>query len=934
MLFRHTARVIVPHYTKRNVISHTPSWTLLSKRTIYSSTGVVDQHLSADTLHNVEQHWKPRLQSCLPVPPPDAAKYYVLSMFPYPSGKLHMGHVRVYSISDTFAHYYRMLGYNVIHPMGWDAFGLPAENAAIENCVSPAVWTKDNIAKMKEQLMELGCTFDWDRELATCEPEYYRWTQFIFLKLYQEGLVYQKDSMVNWDPVDQTVLADEQVDGDGRSWRSGALVEKKPLKQWFFRTTNFSKNLLEGLEDPSLINWRAVVAAQRNWIGDCSGTNLDFKLMVDGVEGEQKLDVWTDQPEFVHGAEFIVLHPEHLVSTLHPGANLEAVNPFTGSIIPVIVSGDVQYSYGAQTVLAFPSVVEAHRAMATQFNITPTAQITSISSGEVTLTNSGPLSGLSLHSARIAVMDQARKEGIGGHHTSSNLKDWLISRQRYWGTPIPVVHCSACGPVPVPADQLPVTLPPMSGDQLASKGPSPLLQCEDWLATTCPECGGQARRETDTMDTFVDSSWYFMRYLDTKNDAEPFSIEAVKNMPVDLYIGGMEHAYLHLYFARFFTHFLHSIGLSPVKEPFCNLITQGMVKGRSYRLKSSTKYLKPDQVYEEDGKFYENDTNAPIVTEWEKMSKSKHNGVDPGSMFEVYGCDTVRLMMLCNVGPGSDRNWSEETYPGIRNMQIKLWKLVYQAVDLQEKTLPEMRYDEEMQEYRDKLRVARNTHLRHVNYNYSHTRNLAVVIARVNSMIAAAWSVPGQVKRDAPEYQQLLGNILIALAPIAPHMVAELWESFRSVRSQLCDDFDWSSGVFHQTWPQLDQSTNLELKVMANKKEVARIPVAKWYFDTLTEEQAFDLACHDNSIQDNVLPHDINTKNFSKVDGFEAVLELFFNRPEKSKETMSPEEFEKKKIADKLARKEEKLAKKAAREERTRIYNENIARREKISKTK
>ena len=251
------------------------------------------------------------------------------------------------------------------------------------------------------------------------------------------------------------------------------------------------------------------------------------------------------------------------------------------------------------------------------------------------------------------------------------------------------------------------------------------------------------------MDTFVDISWYFLRYLDSKNNTEPFSKEAVNNMPVDLYIGGMEHAYLHLYFARFFTHFLHSIGLSPVKEPFCNLITQGMVKGRSYRVKSSTKYLKPDQVYEECGKFFVKDTNAPIVTEWEKMSKSKHNGVDPGSMFAVYGCDTVRLMMLCNVGPGSDRNWSEETYPGIRNMQIKPWKLVYQAVDLQEKTLPEMRYDKEMQEYRDKLRVARNTHLRHVNYNYSHTRNLAVVIARVNSMIAAAWSVPGQVKRDA-----------------------------------------------------------------------------------------------------------------------------------------------------------------------------------------
>merc|ERR1719318_1182551 len=529
-------------------------------------------------------------------------------------------------------------------------------------------------------------------------------------------------------------------------------------------------------------------------------------------------------------------------------------------------------------------------------------------------------------------MEEARKQGIGGHSVSSHLKDWLISRQRHWGTPIPIVHCDSCGAVPLPPEQLPVVLPPRPGGTLASRGP--YQHCEEWLATTCPECGGQARRETDSMDTFVDSSWYFLRYLDSANTEQIFSSQAVQDMPVNLYIGGVEHAYLHLYYARFITHFLHSVGLCPVKEPFSSLITQGMVKGRSYRLKRSTKYLAADAVYEEGGKFYESGTDAPVVAEWEKMSKSKHNGVDPGTMFDKYGCDTVRLMMLCNVGPASDRNWSEDTYPGIRNMQIKLWKMVHQAVHLQDKTLPEMRYDEEMQEYRDKLRLERNTHLRHVNFNYSHTRNLAVVIARVNSMIAAGWGVPGQVKRDAPEYQQLLGNILIALAPIAPHMVAELWESFRSVRSKLCDDFEWTSGVFHQTWPQLDQTSNLELKVMANKKEVARIPVAKWYFDTLTEEQAFALACHDNTIQDNVLPHDIKTKNFSKIDGFEAVLELFFDRPEKPKATMSPEEFEKKKIADKLARKEEKLAKKAAREERKRIYNENLARREKISKTK
>jgi len=404
---------------------------------------------------------------------------------------------------------------------------------------------------------------------------------------------------------------------------------------------------------------------------------------------------------------------------------------------------------------------------------------------------------------------------------------------------------------------------------------------------------------------------------------------------VNLYIGGVEHAYLHLYYARFITHFLHSVGLCPVKEPFSSLITQGMVKGRSYRLKRSTKYLAADAVYEEGGKFYESGTDAPVVAEWEKMSKSKHNGVDPGTMFDKYGCDTVRLMMLCNVGPASDRNWSEDTYPGIRNMQIKLWKMVHQAVHLQDKTLPEMRYDEEMQEYRDKLRLERNTHLRHVNFNYSHTRNLAVVIARVNSMIAAGWGVPGQVKRDSPEFQQLLGTILLVLAPMAPHMVAELWDSFRSVKNRLCQDFDWDKGVFHQSWPQLDITTNLELKVVGNKRELVKIPVVKWYFDTLTEDQAFDLACHENIIQDQVLPHDIDSKIFSKIDGFEAVLELNYTGPVTvhPEKLLSPEEFKKKKAADKLAKKQEKLAKKAAREERIKIYNENIARRDKITKT-
>ena len=723
--------------------------------------------------------------------------------------------------------------------------------------------------------------------------------------------MYQSESIVNWDPVDNTVLADEQVDPQGKSWRSGAMVEKKPLRQWFFKTTNFAKNLHDGLKDPSLINWRYVTQAQEHWIGDCCGTNVEFRVKIGGELSDKRLTVWTDKPEFLHVAQFILLHPEHILSS-EAGQGLRAVCPLTAREIPVSVSGEAEYPHrDCRTLLGMPSIEPSHRDL-TQ-----------------TLAEDVPLHVMA--SNRDEVMKRLRELGVGGYETSANLKDWLISRQRYWGTPIPMVHCPDCGPLPVPCDQLPVRLPPR--EQVSPGSGSPLASCEDWVTTSCPKCGGPATRETDTMDTFVDSSWYFLRYLDSLNDQEPFSTEAVKDMPVDLYIGGMEHAYLHLYFARFFTHFLHSIGKVPCKEPFLNLITQGMVKGRSYRLKSSTKYLKPDEVYEEDGKFFQRGTGAPVVTDWEKMSKSKHNGVDPQTMFDQFGCDTVRLMMLCNVGPASDRNWDIDTYPGIRNMQIKLFKLVHQAVELQSVTLPEMRYDEELQDYRNKLRQERNTHLRHINYNYNLTRNLAVVIARVNSLINAVWSVPGQVKKDAPEFQQMLGEILIILAPIAPHMVSELWASFCSVNKKLYSDFEWNKGVFHQNWPSLDPNFNMELNVRCNRKKAGKINVAKWYFDTMTEDQAFDLCCCEQMIQDEWLQYDVVNKKFNKIDDFEATLELTFDVPEDQKPKLSDDEKKKLKQEQKEAQRREKLAKKAARAERTKIYEQNLARKERVAKT-
>ena len=472
-----------------------------------------------------------------------------------------------------------MMKTKVIHPMGWDAFGLPAENAAIERNIQPAKWTRQNIESMKSQLHDMACLFDWDREFATCDPSYYKWTQYLFIQMHKAGLAYQKDAIVNWDPVDQTVLADEQVDDQGRSWRSGALVEKRPLRQWFLKTTNFSKDLYDGLSDPTLENWKDIFEIQKNWIGECNGTNVDFQIesMKDSL-----ITIWTDKPQHLPGVAFIGLAPGHIldrkdiVLTKKNGITIMkiyAINPFTNVRIPIIISDDFTEDF-----LGIPEVIEGHEKFANDSNIVYKPM--SLNDKKEFLF--GDFKGLDETSAQEKAMEKLREMKIGGYWTSSRLKDWLISRQRYWGTPIPIIHCPNCGPVPVPEKDLPVELPIL--DSLSVKGKSPLLQAEDWINTTCP-CSRKvpAKRETDTMDTFVDSSWYFARYLDPHNEKVPIGKEAAKNMPVDLYIGGKEHATLHMYFARFFTHFMHSIGLLPIKEPFQSLLVQGMVKGKSYR---------------------------------------------------------------------------------------------------------------------------------------------------------------------------------------------------------------------------------------------------------------------------------------------------------------------------------------------------------------
>ncbi|KAB7498158.1 putative leucine--tRNA ligase, mitochondrial [Armadillidium nasatum] len=568
---------------------------------------VIVDYSNENVLHNARSH----------------EKKYILSMFPYPSGNLHLGHVRVYTISDVMARFYRMKGWKVIHPMGWDAFGLPAENAAIERGVDPHEWTKSNINSMKNQLKSLGLSFDWWREVATCDPDYYKWTQFIFLKLFQEGLAYRKEAIVNWDPIDQTVLANEQVDENGFSWRSGAKVEKKVLTQWFIKSTKFSKDLLKDLSDPHLKNWKDISTIQKNWIGDCNGYVIEMRLIDSNnklIDSFSYLPVWMSEPEYLTSIGFLSVKSDHILNTEShidysidgfKVLNIKAVDPISKRLIPIIVNvGAVDEEVEIQVGL--PHLRERDHQICEKLKLAIPQPI--IESEKKIL--------------REQIITKLKEINSGGYECSSVLKDWLISRQRYWGTPIPIVYCNDCGTVPVPEEQLPVILPQVN--KKVGKGVSTLKEAQDWLKCPCPSCGKLGKRETDTMDTFVDSSWYFLRYLDPKNNKELINKDKGHDlMPVDLYIGGKEHAVLHLYYARFIYKFLSHIGLASHKEPFKELLVQGLIKSKSYRVKSSGKYLREEEVDFSVSPPVEKNTKEHLTVEFEKMSKSKHNGVNP-----------------------------------------------------------------------------------------------------------------------------------------------------------------------------------------------------------------------------------------------------------------------------------------------------------------
>lgn len=586
-------------------------------------------------------------------------------MFPYPSGNLHMGHVRVYSISDTIARIQKLSGKNVIHPIGWDAFGLPAENAALERKIKPDEWTNANINSMKQQLFKLGYEFDWDREFSTCDPKYYKWTQFIFLKLFEKGLAYQSkvnlikwmnycicmkhikkclsilQAEVNWDPVDKTVLADEQVDDLGCSWRSGAKVEKKRLTQWFIKTTKFAKQLYHGLQSEKLENWGDIINLQQHWIGECNGIVATFSIKINDTV--KYFDVWTSEPyKFIYG-KFITMRKGNVIieDLLVTQSNLVCYNPISDITIPIYITDDVQYPVGRDIYLASPQFDENDSELSRRLGVSVAKDSNEIN----------------VQAENLRATEIAQKKNVGGHAVSSKLKDWLISRQRYWGTPIPIIHCSNCGAVPVPYEELPVTLPERNS---STSGIQTLAQSEEWINCKCPKCKSDAQRETDTMDTFVDSSWYYYRFLDPHNENMPFDKDKlIGKTPVNIYIGGKEHAVLHLYYARFMSYFLHSLGWTPTEEPFRKLVVQGMVMGQSYKVKSSGKYIPAISVEKIGTDYKEKGTGEEVSVQWEKMSKSKHNGENPEKLLATYGCDTIRLLMLADVPPSTSRHWSD-----------------------------------------------------------------------------------------------------------------------------------------------------------------------------------------------------------------------------------------------------------------------------------
>jgi leucyl-tRNA synthetase len=749
-------------------------------------------------------------------------KYYVLEMFPYPSGRIHMGHVRNYSIGDVVARYKRMRGYNVLHPMGWDAFGLPAENAAIEQGIRPEIWTQENIHYMKTQLKRMGLSYDWEREIATCDPDYYRWNQWIFLEFFKRGLAYKKNSSVNWCPSCQTVLANEQVI-DGACWRCESTVTQKQLDQWFFRITDYAEQLLEDLE--RLGGWPdKVVTMQRNWIGKSVGAEILFSL----VGREDALRVFTTRQDTVYGATFVSLAVEHpLALELCQGTGQEKAvkdfvertknshakrgaeeeekegiftgaycrNPFTGETIPIYLANFVLMEYGTGAVMAVPAHDQRDFEFARKYGlpvrvvIHPKDQrfepedLTAAYIDEGVMVDSGPFSGLNNVEGQEKIAAYLEERGWGKKAIRYRLRDWGVSRQRYWGTPIPIIYCDRCGVVPVPENDLPVTLPtdvPFTG-----KGGSPLQESQLFTQVQCPKCGGGARRETDTMDTFVDSSWYFLRYASAQYTAAPFDSEKARYwMAVDQYIGGVEHAVLHLLYARFFTKALRDLGLVNVDEPFTSLLTQGMVSKETYRCPEHN-WLFPGELIgsEKEGWKCPHCSRPVEIGRVEKMSKSKKNIVDPEDLINRYGADTARLFTLFAAPPEKDLEWSDQGVEGAYRFLTRLWRFVGQHRDLLrdvKSNLSEGELPPDLREIRRAIHKTIKKVTDDIDSRFHFNTAIAAMMELFNSLSAVAQD-ERRFKEGSSLFKGGLEAMMVLLSPFVPHIASELWEQLGHV---------------------------------------------------------------------------------------------------------------------------------------------------------
>jgi len=769
---------------------------------------------------------------------PNKEKFYCLSMFPYPSGHLHMGHVRNYTIGDVISRFQRMLGKNVLQPMGWDAFGLPAENAAMKNNAAPAEWTYGNIDYMREQLKRLGYAYDWSREVATCHPDYYRWEQWFFTRLFEQGLVYKKEAEVNWDPVDQTVLANEQV-VDGRGWRSGALVERRKIPQWFIKITDFGDELLDDLN--KLDGWPdKVKTMQANWIGRSEGIELDFTVQDEADAALSKLSVYTTRPDTLMGVSYVAVAAQHplalkaaetnsaLEKFIAEQSNIKvaeaematmeklgmdtgrrAIHPLTNETVPIYVANFVLMNYGSGAVMAVPGHDQRDWEFAQKYSL-PVHQVIAPAAGEEcdlsvaaytekgTLINSNEFDGLDFEQAFAAIEAKLSGMGKGKKTVNFRLRDWGVSRQRYWGAPIPIIHCDACGAVPVPDDQLPVRLPE---DIKMDDGGSPLGKLAEFVNTECPRCKAPAQRETDTFDTFMESSWYYARYACRDQDSAMLDDRADYWLPVDQYIGGIEHAILHLLYARFFHKLMRNAGLVASDEPFSQLLTQGMV------LKDGT-----------------------------KMSKSKGNTVDPLSLIERYGADTVRMFTMFAAPPEQSLEWSDSGVEGSHRFLKRLWRIVANHT-------PVNRIDfasESLNPDQQALRFKTHQTLEKVTDDFGrrHTFNTAIAATMELLNAVSKYAEANTNEIDKAVMQEALEISIAMLAPVVPHFCHALWNYLGG-----------EGAVMDAAWPEVDRSAlvqdTMTMVIQVNGKLRSKLEVAK---DT-SKEQLEALALADGTVQ-------------------------------------------------------------------------------------